>query len=88
MESDGSRAVGDVDQYAALLTLLWLTKLGSNHCDQLQLKLLQLTFPMTSIFVPPTQQNWQPIVKDFESALGRDSVIQRKEELLVYECDG
>ncbi|MEO0490005.1 MAG: FAD-binding protein, partial [Cyanobacteria bacterium J06659_2] len=43
---------------------------------------------MTSTLVSPTQQNWQPIVKDFEAELGRDSVIQRQEELLVYECDG
>ncbi|MEM8543004.1 MAG: glycolate oxidase subunit GlcD [Cyanobacteria bacterium P01_H01_bin.119] len=43
---------------------------------------------MTSTFVPPTQQNWKPVVRAFKAKLGRDSVIQRKEELLVYECDG
>lgn len=34
------------------------------------------------------QRNWQPVIQEFEAALGRDSVIRRKEELLVYECDG
>jgi glycolate oxidase len=34
------------------------------------------------------KRDWQLITKDFESALGKDSVIRRKEELLVYECDG
>lgn len=34
------------------------------------------------------QRNWQPIIKEFESVLGKNSVIRRKEELLTYECDG
>lgn len=34
------------------------------------------------------QRNWKPIVKEFERALGKDGVVRRKEELLVYECDG
>ena len=37
---------------------------------------------------PDTQRNWKPIVKDFEAAIGKTNVIQRREELLVYECDG
>ena len=32
--------------------------------------------------------DWLPIVQEFISALGKDQVIRRKEELLVYECDG
>ncbi|NER50637.1 MAG: glycolate oxidase subunit GlcD [Symploca sp. SIO1A3] len=32
--------------------------------------------------------NWKPIIKKFEAAVGKDSVIRRKEELLTYECDG
>ncbi|NES25838.1 MAG: FAD-binding oxidoreductase, partial [Symploca sp. SIO3E6] len=32
--------------------------------------------------------NWKPIIKQFEAAIGKDSVIRRKEELLTYECDG
>ena len=34
------------------------------------------------------QFDWVPIVNEFISALGKDQVIRRKEELLVYECDG
>jgi glycolate oxidase len=37
---------------------------------------------------PPTARNWQPILQQFEAILGRDGVVRRKEELLVYECDG
>lgn len=33
-------------------------------------------------------RNWQPIVKAFEAIVGREGVVQRREELLVYECDG
>lgn len=35
-----------------------------------------------------SSRNWDPIIRDFEAALGSDKVIRRKEELLVYECDG
>jgi glycolate oxidase len=31
---------------------------------------------------------WQPIIKQFEAAVGTDGVVKRKEELLTYECDG
>ncbi|MBT9311358.1 glycolate oxidase subunit GlcD [Leptothoe kymatousa] len=34
------------------------------------------------------QRDWQPIVQEFVEALSDDQVIRRKEELLVYECDG
>ncbi|MBD2039523.1 glycolate oxidase subunit GlcD [Microcoleus sp. FACHB-672] len=33
-------------------------------------------------------RNWKPIIKEFESAVGKTGVVQRKEELLTYECDG
>ncbi|PSN20538.1 FAD-binding oxidoreductase [filamentous cyanobacterium CCP5] len=33
-------------------------------------------------------RNWAPIVQDFEKVLGKSQVVRRKEELLVYECDG
>jgi glycolate oxidase len=36
----------------------------------------------------PTQDKWQPIIKQLETAIGKDGVIRRKEELLTYECDG
>jgi glycolate oxidase len=35
-----------------------------------------------------TQRDWRPIVRQFEAAVGKSGVIQRREELLVYECDG
>jgi glycolate oxidase len=35
-----------------------------------------------------TTRNWQPIIQQFEAIAGKNNVIRRKEELLVYECDG
>ena len=35
-----------------------------------------------------TARNWKAIAREFESLLGNNSVVRRKEELLVYECDG
>jgi len=32
--------------------------------------------------------NWQAVTQDFEAVLGARGVVRRKEELLVYECDG
>jgi glycolate oxidase len=44
---------------------------------------------MVSQLNPPnTSRDWQPIAREFEAALGKRAVIRRKEELLVYECDG
>ena len=34
------------------------------------------------------EKNWDQVVKAFQVALGTDKVVRRKEELLVYECDG
>ena len=34
------------------------------------------------------QINWKPIIKKFTQVLGENGVIQRKEELITYECDG
>ncbi|MCL1467882.1 glycolate oxidase subunit GlcD [Argonema galeatum] len=34
------------------------------------------------------QINWQPIIKQFEDVVGKNGVVQRREELLTYECDG
>jgi glycolate oxidase len=36
----------------------------------------------------PQKINWKPIIKALETALGTKNVIQRKEELITYECDG
>ncbi|NDJ18799.1 glycolate oxidase subunit GlcD [Myxacorys almedinensis A] len=35
-----------------------------------------------------TGQDWQPIVKEFEAIVGKNGVVRKREELLVYECDG
>lgn len=32
--------------------------------------------------------NWQPIIKKLITVLGEKGVVQRKEELITYECDG
>jgi glycolate oxidase len=37
---------------------------------------------------PQTTRDWQPIIRQFEVILGKSGVVRRKEELLVYECDG
>ena len=34
------------------------------------------------------QRNWKPIIKQFEAVVGKNGVVQRKEELITYECDG
>lgn len=34
------------------------------------------------------QRNWKPIVKQFEAVVGKNGVVQRREELITYECDG
>ncbi len=34
------------------------------------------------------KRNWKPIIAELERVLGKNGVIQRKEELLTYECDG
>ena len=31
---------------------------------------------------------WKPILKQFQTVVGKDGVVRRKEELLTYECDG
>lgn len=33
-------------------------------------------------------RDWQPIIQKFEAIVGKNNVVRRKEELLVYECDG
>lgn len=35
-----------------------------------------------------SKDQWQPIIKEFETVVGKDGVIRRKDELLTYECDG
>ncbi len=33
-------------------------------------------------------RDWKPVVRSLEALIGADKVMRRKEELLVYECDG
>jgi len=33
-------------------------------------------------------RDWQPIIRELEAVIAPENVIRRKEELLVYECDG
>ena len=33
-------------------------------------------------------RDWQPLIAQFAAIVGQNAVVQRKEELLVYECDG
>ena len=35
-----------------------------------------------------TKFNWKQILQEFEKIVGKNNVVQRREELLVYECDG
>jgi glycolate oxidase len=35
-----------------------------------------------------SQQDWRAIAKSFAAVVGEQNVIQHREELLVYECDG
>lgn len=46
--------------------------------------MLNLTRPS----IPSATPNWSALVREFEAAIGKNSVMRRKEELLVYECDG
>lgn len=46
---------------------------------------------MTGVALQDTatsQHNWQAVAQEFVQVLSEDQVVQRKEELLVYECDG
>ncbi|MBD2326265.1 glycolate oxidase subunit GlcD [Alkalinema sp. FACHB-956] len=36
----------------------------------------------------PEPRDWQPIIQRFRDIVGDRGVVQRREELLVYECDG
>jgi len=38
--------------------------------------------------VSKKNDQWRPIIKAFEQVVGKDGVVQRKDELLTYECDG
>jgi len=35
-----------------------------------------------------TKRDWKPFLQAFEAILGKNGVVRKREELLVYECDG
>jgi glycolate oxidase len=35
-----------------------------------------------------TDKKWKSVIKEFETILGKDGVVRRRDELLTYECDG
>jgi len=43
---------------------------------------------LKSLFRPSSKDTWQPIIKALTKVVGQDGVVQRKDELLTYECDG
>ncbi|AFZ44359.1 glycolate oxidase, subunit GlcD [Halothece sp. PCC 7418] len=43
---------------------------------------------LKSLFRSSPQDPWQPIVKALTNVVGKDGIVQRKDELLTYECDG
>jgi glycolate oxidase len=40
------------------------------------------------MFFSSKGNKWQPIIQQLQALLGKDGVVQRKDELLTYECDG
>ena len=43
---------------------------------------------MLKNILSPTNNKWKPIIQQMIKVVGKNGVIQRKQELLTYECDG
>lgn len=43
---------------------------------------------MVAVVARPVARDWNPVVRSLEALLDANRVMRRKEELLVYECDG
>ncbi len=43
---------------------------------------------MLKNILSPTKNKWKPIIQQMIEVVGKNGVIQRKQELLTYECDG
>jgi glycolate oxidase len=43
---------------------------------------------VATVSAQTSTRNWQSVVLALEALIGKDNVMRRKEELLVYECDG
>jgi glycolate oxidase len=50
--------------------------MGSNH------------YPFRSMLAQTSDRNWHPVIEQLAAIVGVRNVVRRKEELLVYECDG
>ncbi len=40
------------------------------------------------MIIQDKKRNWKPIIKQFEAVVGKTGVVQSREELITYECDG
>jgi glycolate oxidase len=40
------------------------------------------------LIIPSPQRNWNPIIARMTVVVGKKGIIQRREELITYECDG
>jgi glycolate oxidase len=38
--------------------------------------------------IPSTERDWHPIIAQMTAVVGKKGIIQRREELITYECDG
>jgi glycolate oxidase len=52
-------------------------------CSAAVFPLLQIT-----MIAQETDRDWQRVAQAFEAVLGKNGVVRKREELLVYECDG
>ncbi|MEO0854062.1 MAG: FAD-binding protein, partial [Cyanobacteria bacterium J06648_11] len=43
---------------------------------------------MTATVLKPSQRQWDKLARQFEAIVGQRFVVRRREELMVYECDG
>ena len=43
---------------------------------------------VAAVSAPAVSRDWRPVVRELEGLLDANRVMRRKEELLVYECDG
>ncbi len=48
----------------------------------------QIHMLVKDIEIEAIERNWQPIIAQLIAVVGKKGVIQRKEELITYECDG
>ncbi|MFM2303266.1 MAG: hypothetical protein RLZZ135_675 [Cyanobacteriota bacterium] len=49
---------------------------------------VQIPMLVQDIEIEAIERNWKPIIAQLIAVVGKKGVIQRKEELITYECDG